>query len=214
MNKVIVIGGEGTAINIVESLMDAVTNYGYEVEVLGLANDNVEKEKIGGINIFTKIKDIEKYYKYADVKFIYALYKPNAMLERLSLLEKLKIPYNSFLNFIHPKAYVSPTVHFENGNVILANATIQNNVKLGMNNIINSNVTIEHDTSIGNSNFIAAGSVLGSKVMVSDACFIGLNSSIRENVVIEENVFIGMGSLILSDCCKNEVWYGVPAKRR
>ena len=214
MNKIIIIGGEGTAVNIAEALSDAINNYHYDAEFLGFANDNIEKEYINGIPICTKITEINKYYQYNDVKFIYALYKPGFMRERAALLKKLAIPYDSMINFIHPLSYVSSSIKLGKGNVILANSTIQNNVILGMNNIINSNVAIEHETNLGNSNFVSAGVVLGSKVHLSNECFIGLNSSVRENVIIEDNVFIGMNSLLLSDCKENEIWYGVPAKRR
>ena len=142
------------------------------------------------------------------------MYKPNLMLERTQLLESLKIPQNSFVNFYHPMSYVSKTCKSCSGNVILANCTIQNNVQIGCNNIINSNVVIEHETAIGNCNFIAASAVLGAKICMGDSCFVGLNSSIRESVEISDNTFVGMNSLILNNTGKNDILYGVPARKK
>lgn len=214
MNKIIVIGGEGTAVNIAEALKDAIDNYAYKAELLGFANDFVEKKEIANIPIYTKIKDIQKLYKHKDLKFIYALYRPDVMNERAEILKSLMIPESSLINFIHPLSYVSASAKLGIGNVILPNCTIQNSVKIGNCNIINSNVVVEHDTTIGNSNFIAASCVLGAHVNVSNNCFIGLGTSIREDVGIEDNVFIGMNSLILKNCNKDETWYGIPAQRK
>ena len=46
MNKIILIGGEGTAINIAEAIVDSINNHNYKAEFLGLANDNIELQEI------------------------------------------------------------------------------------------------------------------------------------------------------------------------
>ena len=213
MSKIIIIGGEGTALNIAEAITDAVKNFNYSAELLGFANDCPEKGSIGCFPIISKISEIEKFFKYNDVKFIFALYKPGIMNERTKLLQRLMLPSSSQINFVHPSSYVSSSVKFGIGNVILQNCTIQNNVTFGNHNILSSNIVIEHDTKIRNNNFIAAGVISGSNVQIYDQCFIGLNSLIREHIQIDSNTFIGMGSLLLKNTNKNETWYGVPARK-
>lgn len=213
MNKIIIIGGEGTALNIAEAITDAVKNYNYSAELLGFANDYSEKGPIGCFPIISKITEIDRYFRFNDVKFIFALYKPGLMNERTKLLQRLMLPTESQINFFHPSSYISSSADFGFGNVILQNCTIQNNVFFGNNNILSSNTVIEHDTKIGNNNFIAAGVVAGSNVNICDQCFIGLNSSIREQVQVSSNTFIGMGTLLLKNTNKNETWYGVPARK-
>lgn len=213
MNKIIIIGGTGTALNIAEGIKDAIINFKYPAEIIGFAND-MDYDDIGGFPIISKIKNISNFFVYDDVKFIYALYKPEVMSERSLLLQNLNIPKTKFTNFIHPSSYISSSLVIGNGNVVLQNCTIQNKCKIGNNNIISSNVVVEHDSCIGNSNFIAAGVVIGSNVQIESSNFIGLNSSIRENIVIKNNSFLGMGSVLVNNTNENEVLYGVPAKKR
>jgi sugar O-acyltransferase (sialic acid O-acetyltransferase NeuD family) len=214
MNKIIIIGGEGTAVNIAEAIDDAINNYGYKAQLLGFANDNIGKGKIYKYDIITKITEIEKYYVYDDVKLIFALFKPGFMVERTKLLNSLSIPKKNQVNFIHPSCYLSQSNNMGVGNIILQNSSIQNNIFLGDNNIISSNVVIEHDTRIENNNFFAAGTIIGSNVRIRNSSFFGLNSSIRENLIVNNGTFLGMGSVLLNDMNENEVWYGVPAKKK
>ncbi len=214
MNKIIIIGGEGTAINIAEAIIDAINNYNYGAEFLGMANDHIDLGQIKGFNIVTTIKKIHEFYKYNDVKIIFSLYKPKEMVERKNLFHSLKIPSGSLINFIHPSSYISKSIKLGEGNVVLSNCTVQNSVAIGSYNIINSNVVIEHDTILGNNNFIAASAVLGSNINMGNCCFIGLNSSIRENVQVADNTFLGMNSLLLNCTSNNEIWYGNPAQRK
>ncbi len=213
MDKIIIIGGEGTALNIADAITDSIENYNYPYELLGFANDFIEKKTIGIYPIITSIKDISRFYTFNDVKFLFALYKPELLVERTKLFEKISIPSDSQINFIHPSSYLSKNTKIGNGNAILQNCTIQNSCIIGNNNIISSNCVIEHNSLIDNNNFIAAGSVIGANVKISNCCFIGLNSTIRENVTLQSNTFLGMGSLLLKNTSENEKWYGSPAKR-
>ena len=214
MDKIIIIGGLGTALNIAEAITDAIEKFNYQAELLGFANDILENKLIGDFPIVTSIAKIQELFIYDDIKFIYALYKPDLMLERTKMFEKLSIPPKLQINFIHPSAYISKSSSMGYGNVVLQNSTIQSSVSIGNNSIISSNCVIEHDSVIGNNNFVAAGSIIGSKVKIDNSCFVGLNSTIRENTSLATNTFLGMGSLLLDNTSQNEIWYGVPARKK
>lgn len=214
MEKIIIIGGVGTALNIAEAISDAIDRYDYPLELLGFANDNDEIKTIGKFPIVTSINKIQHLFKYEDIKFIYALYKPGLILERTQLFEKLSLPKQSQINFVHPSSYIPINSLKGVGNVVLQNSTIQSSVVIGNNNIISSNCVIEHGSSIGNNNFIAAGSIIGANVKVQNSCFVGLNSTIRENILLSTNTFLGMGSLLLKNTNENEILYGVPARKK
>ena len=71
MEKIIIIGGRGTAIVIADQIYDAATRFGKEIEVLGLAlDDHSNGDDVTGYPILCDIKDLYmKYGKYEDIKY-------------------------------------------------------------------------------------------------------------------------------------------------
>lgn len=211
--KIIIIGAVGTALNIIEQMLDARDNYNQPIDPAGIIIDSFEKgNMISGVPVLGTLKEIPVFLSEKDLYFLFALYKPEMLKERYELLQSLNIPLSRFMNFFHPGSYFSGSFSSGVGNIVLSNSTIQSNVILGNFNMINSNVSVEHDTIIGNGNFLAAGSCLGSNVHIGNHCFIGLNSSIRENIVLGNNVFVGMQSAVLKNF-NDTVVTGIPAKQ-
>lgn len=212
IDRIAVVGAIGTALNILYQIKDAIESYNYPAELAGIIIDDLQPgTKVGDFEIIGSSKDIQRFLKETDYRFIFCLYRLDKMVERFELFKSYKIPDDRLSNFIHPLAYISPDLQLGRGNVILSNSTVQSGVKIGDNNIINSNITIEHDTVIGCGNFLSANACIGAKVNIGNHCFIGLNSSVRENIRLDDNVFVGMHSLVLNDF--SDVYVaGVPAK--
>lgn len=213
MKKIILIGGRGTAIVIADQIYDAYQRFGMQIEVLGLAlDDRTQGNAINGYPILCEIKDVyPKYRKYDDVFFIYQLYRPDVIPERVQILKNLKIPEEKFYNFIHPTVMLSKSAHIGIGNVILANAILNSNVKLGNFNTINSGTLLGHDIQIGNYNYFAGQVCIGSGLSIKDENFFGLNTSIRNGISIGSRNIVGMASNITKDVSDDCILYGNPA---
>src|SRR5690606_1377028 len=134
------------------------------------------------------------FESYRDVKFIYQLYRPDLMSERIALLNSYQIPLDRFYTFIHPSGVVSRSAKIGPGTAIMANAVINANVTIGNHCTVHSNCLIGHDTQIGDYNFIAAHNVIGSSNKIGNANFFGLNSTCNNYIEIKDNCFIGMAS--------------------
>jgi UDP-3-O-[3-hydroxymyristoyl] glucosamine N-acyltransferase len=200
INKVIIIGGEGTATNIAEAIIDANKNYNSNIKFIGFANDNFgTKSDLKGYPIICSVKKIANFLnKDSELKIIYALYKPLFMKKRSMILYELSLPIERFINFIHPLSFLAPSIKIGRGNVFLPNSVLHNNISVNNFNIFNSNCVIEHDTIIGSSNFFAAGCTIGSSVKISNYNFFGINSCIKEGLSIPEASFFGMGSVVIN----------------
>ncbi len=209
-SKVIIIGGHGTALNIAESINDSAKNGYSNIEVIGFAND--KNDSIGNFPVICTLSGIGKYFSYDDIKFIFALYKPELMKQRVEIQQNLGIPIHKYMSFLHHTSYISETCNLGLGNIILANSSINSGVRIGNFNVINNNCVIEHDSIMGNNCFLAASSVIGSNVELHDGVFLGLNSTVRENLKLEEYSFLGMGSVLTRNILKGSILYGVPAK--
>jgi sugar O-acyltransferase (sialic acid O-acetyltransferase NeuD family) len=216
MNKILMIGGRGTAILIADQIYDASQRYGIKIEVIGFAlDDQSYGGKINGYPILCGVKNaLDKYGKYNDIKFIYQLYRPDVLEERVNLLESLLIPPEKFATFIHPSVIVARSVKMGYGNVILANSVVNNNVVLGNCNTINSLCLLGHDSIIGTNNYFAAHISLGSGVTIGDKNFVGLNASIRNGITIKNNCIIGMASNVVKSLDSYKVVYGNPAREK
>lgn len=211
--KIIIIGGKGSAVVIAEQIFDAQIKDG-SVEFLGFAFDDIQYgAEINGFPILAKTYEVyEKYKKYNDVKFIYQLYRPDLMRERIELLESYKIPLSRYATFIHPSCVISRSANIGFGCSILANSVVNAGAVIGNHNTLQSNVLIGHDTELGDYNFIAAHNVVGSNISVGQGNFVGLNSSFNNYINIGNYCFIGMASNVLKSIDSNTKVYGNPAK--
>jgi sugar O-acyltransferase (sialic acid O-acetyltransferase NeuD family) len=213
LRQVVIIGGKGTAINIAEQIEDARLRFGYPMTVKGFAIDDPSLgREIAGFPVVCGVREAWTNYRDTDTEFIFALYRPDVMSERVALLRSLGIPTARFANFMHPSAYLSPSVSMGHGNVVLSHASLQHRVSLGNFNVINSQVVVEHETSFQDGAFVAACACIGSRVRVGTGAFIGLNSTVREDVVIADYAFVGMASGLVRSVKEAAVVYGVPAK--
>lgn len=213
--RVVIFGGKGTAINIAEQIEDARLRYKYPIRVEGFAIDDPSLgKKIAGLPVVCGVREAWEKYHDSRVGFIFALYRPDVMPQRLALANELGIPAERFVNFIHPLAYVSPSAAMGHGNVILSQACLHHGVVLGNFNVVNSNVVIEHESSLADGCFLAASACIGARVRIGSAVFVGLNSTLREDVSVADYTIVGMASGLLKSVGKGTIVYGLPARSK
>ena len=214
MEKIVIIGGKGAAVNLGDHIVHAILNYGAKYELLGYCIDDESLGiEINGKPILCKLNELASLYnKYGDIKYFFALYKPICMEERVVLFESMNLPLNKFTNFIHPSVYIAPSAKMGIGNVFCANVVVNNNTKIGNFNTFNGNSLFGHDSQLGNHNIMAASSVVSSEVCIGTGNFIGLNATIRDKVSIGDYNIIGMSSIVLKDIDSRRRVVGSPAK--
>ena len=214
-DRIILIGGKGTAVNIAEQIEDARVRYGLNIAVHGFAiDDETLGPQIAGFPVVCKIRDLATRFTEKPFRLIFCLYRTDVMRERTELLDSYHLPSWRFATFIHPSAFVASSAQVGVGSVVLSHTSVHHNVSIGSFNIINSNVVIEHDTVFGDNNFVSASACIGSRVHVGNGCFIGLNASVREGVAVDDFALLGMGSNVLRSVGLNQVHFGNPARQR
>ena len=213
MDKVIIIGGKGSALVAAEQIYDAQQRYGAKIEFLGFAFDD---ESIGleinGFPVISQTRKVyEKYEKYKDVKFIFQLYRPDLLNERIELLHSYNIPEERFYTFIHPSCMIARSAKIGAGTIIMANSVVNSNAVIGKFCTIQSNVTVGHNSIMGDYNFIATQSTIGNLKM-GDRNFIGINVATNNFITIGDDCFVGMASNVVKNVPSNTKVYGNPAK--
>ena len=212
--KVVIIGGKGTAVVIAEQIYDAHERFGMDIEVLGFAfDDPAYTDGINGWPVLCGTREAYDMFKHDEsVKFVYALYRSDILKERIALRDSLNIPIDRFLSFVHPSAYIAKSAQLGKANIILANCAINCNVIMGNYNTMQTGSLIGHDTHIGNNNFIAAHTCIGSNLKIGNGNFTGLNCSIKNFVVMGDYNLIGMASNVVKDVSDGNILIGNPAK--
>ena len=213
MEKVIIIGGKGTALVVAEQIYDAQQRFGSKIDFLGFAFDDESfGNEINGFPVLSKSTSVyEKYKKYPDVKFIFQMYRPDLMNERIKLLKSYLIPEDRFYTFIHPSCMISRSSKIGIGTVIMANTVVNPNAVIGKFCTIQSLVTIGHDSKMGDFNFIATQSTVGN-LQMGERNFLGINVATNNFITIGNNCFIGMASNVVKSVSSNTNVYGNPAK--
>ncbi|MCD4735158.1 MAG: sialic acid O-acetyltransferase [Bacteroidales bacterium] len=213
MDKVVIIGGKGSAIVVAEQIYDATHKYHAAIEFLGFAfDDRTDGDEINGFPILCGTHEAyDKYKNYDDVKFIYQMYRPDLINERIDLLNSYQIPENRFYSFFHPSCMISRSAKIGTGTIIMAGTVVNPNAVIGKFCTIQSQVTVGHDSVMGDYNFIATQSTIGNLVM-GNRNFIGINVSTNNFITIGDNCFIGMASNVVKSVPSTTKVYGNPAR--
>lgn len=213
MDKIVIIGGKGSAVVVAEQIYDTQIKTG-NVKFLGFAFDDENfGSEINGFPVLCKTYEAyEKYKNDEDVKFLFQLYRPDLMKERTKLLHSYGIPLERFATFVHHSAFVARSVTLGYGNVVLANVVLNSNAKIGNFNTLHSNSLIGHDTTLGDYNLITAHTVVGSNTTLGNGNFIGLNSGVNNYINIGNYNFVGMNSNVVKGLGNDQKVYGNPAR--
>ncbi len=211
--KIIIIGGRGTPTVIADQIEDARTRCGMNIEVLGLALDDLSGgPSVNGYPILCPIRELhEQYGKYDDVKYIYQLYRMDVLKERSKILYELDFPAEKYCNFIHPSVMIARSVNIGYGNVILCNCSVNTNSRIGNFNTFLYGTHFGHDTTMGNNNFVASQACIGSGLHIGDMNFVGLKATLGNNIHIGNRNIVGQCSNVLKELSDDLTVIGNPA---
>jgi len=213
LKKVVIIGDKSSAILISDYIYDAAKRFNESIEVMGFASDNFPVESmLNGFPVLCKTRNVfNKFKKDNSVKFIYQMYNIKKMKAAIENKNKLGIPDERYLKFIHPSCYVAKSASIGHGTIILANSVVNSNARVGSFNSIMTGVTIGHDAVVGNYNLIATQAVVAN-ILMGDRNFIGINATTNNKIKIGDDCMIGMASNVTKDVASGVKCFGNPAK--
>ena len=158
----------------------------------------VDKRDLIGANVLgyeviacdDDLPNLFKKYKYAIVTV--GQIGSNAL--RVKLFNKLKEIGYTLPVIVSPLAYVSKYSSLDEGTVVMHNALVNVDVKIGKNCIINTKALIEHDSIIEDNCHISTAAVINGGVTVKENTFFGSNATSKEYIKI--NNFVKAGNLV------------------
>lgn len=210
--KVAILGGLGNAAVIANAIEHARRMGATDLEVAGFLNDRTPiGEKIDLFPVIGKVADAKRLLDDG-YWFINAIMRIDGNRERIEMFERLGIPDDRLVTFVHPMAYVAPSVELGPGCIVLPQAAMSPGTMLGKGSIVMVGATIGHDNIFGEFCHIAAQACIGSYLKIGKGVHIGLNATVRENLTIGDYATLGMGAVLTKNIGDNEIWVGNPAR--
>lgn len=212
MRKVAILGGKGNAALVAAAMEHARRMGATEWEVAGFLND---RESVGSIiDMFPVIGKTTDAKRLLDEGywFVNAILRIDGNHERIAMFENLGIPDDRLATFVHPMAYVAPSVQLGAGCIIMPNVSMSPGTKLGKGCLMMVGSMMGHDNIVGDFCHIAAQAAVGSYLTIGKGVHIGLNATVKENLSIGDFATLGAGAVLTKNMGENEIWAGNPAK--
>lgn len=212
MRKVAILGGKGNAALVAAAMVHARRMGATEWEVAGFLNDREPVSSI--IDMFPVIGKTTDAKRLLDEGywFVNAILRIDGNHERIAMFENLGIPDDRLATFVHPMAYVAPSVQLGAGCIIMPNVSMSPGTKLGKGCLMMVGSMMGHDNIVGDFCHIAAQAAVGSYLTIGRGVHIGLNATVKENLSIGDFATLGAGAVLTKNMGENEIWAGNPAK--
>lgn len=210
--KVAILGGQGNAAVVAAAIEHARRMGATDLEVAGFLNDRVPVgEKIDLFPVIGKIEDAQRLLAEG-YWFINTIFRIDGNRERIAMFENLGIPDDRLATFVHPMAYVAPSVELGPGCIIMPQVAMSPASKLGKGCMMMVGATMGHDNVVGDFCHIAAQAAVGSYMKIGKGVHIGLNATMRENLMIGDYATLGAGAVLTKNIGEGEIWAGNPAR--
>lgn len=198
--SVVIIGASGHG----KVIADIVIKSGDKV--VGFLDDGIEKGTvISGIEVLGAVPD---YVKWKDCCFVIGIGNPYVR-ERIANALPVK-----WYTAIHPTAVISSLdVEIGDGTVVMANAVINSNAKIGKHCIINTAAVVEHDNVLGDYVHLSPNVALAGNVKIGKNTHIGIGSQVIQGITIASDVTVGAGATVVRNIEEKGTYVGIPTKK-
>lgn len=122
-------------------------------------------------------------------------------------------PQWDFIKVIHPTAYINSFATIGEGSVVMQNATIQINSRIGKHCIINTGACVDHDCCLEDYSHISPNATLAGGVTIGEGTWIGSGAVVLPGVTIGKWSIVGAGAVVTQNVGDNDVVVGVPARK-
>ena len=210
--KVVILGGTGNGTVVAAAIEHARRMGATDLEVAGFLNDREEVGKhLDLFPVIGKLADAPRLL-HEGYWFINTILRIDGNRERIALFESLGIPDDRLATFVHPQAYVAPSVQLGPGCVVMPNVSMSPASRLGKGCLMMAGAMMGHDNEVGDFCHIAAQAAVGSYLHIGEGVHIGLNATIREFLSIGDFATLGACAVLTKNIPDNEIWIGNPAK--
>ncbi len=113
---------------------------------------------------------------------------------------------------IHPAATVARSVKLGRGTVVMAEAVLNADARVGLGVIVNTGAVVEHDVVIGDYAHLSPNSAMGGASSMGELSHLGLGASVLPGIKIGSGATVGAGAVVTRNVPNRVVVVGVPAR--
>ena len=189
--------GAGGHAKVIIDIILSSTNYVIE----GIYDDSPSEKEMYNIPIITSLSELK-------INEIIISVGNNKIRKKIADVLSAR-----YLSIIHNKSVISKLdVTIGEGTVVMANAIVNPNSKIGNHCIINTAAVVEHDCIIENFVHISPNATLAGNVSIGEGTQVGLGANIIPGVSIGKWCIVGAGSTVIEDIPDFSIVVGSPAK--
>lgn len=202
--NLILIGGGGHC----KSVIEVAESAGYTIKGILDLPENIGNRILGYpvIGSDDQIKDFVK-----DHVFIVTVGHIKDASLRIKLHQKIRDAKGTLATLIAGTAYVSNRAVLGEGTVIMHQAMVNADAKIGKGCIINTFANIEHDAVIEDYCHISTGAMVNGNCRVGTETFLGSQAVMVNGTVITQGCVIAAGSMVRKNLSVKGVYAGNPA---
>jgi sugar O-acyltransferase (sialic acid O-acetyltransferase NeuD family) len=209
MSSILILGGGGHAKVLLDCLLPDKKN-----SILGILE--VDPQLVGktvlGIPVIGCEEDILQNYSPSSVQLVNGVGSVCIAMQRKKIFDKFKKSGYSFVNVIHPTAYIGEDVFLGEGVQLMAGSIVQPGSRIGNNVIVNTQSTIDHDCAIGDDVHLAPGVICCGDVIIGNGTHVGCGAVLLQGVKIGEQCLIAAGAVVVHDINIKSKVAGIPAR--
>lgn len=203
LKSIILIGSGGHAVSVAGVALAA----GYKI--ICFVDRYKKSDKLMGLDVFSNFPTVAEIEKPNIAIAIGHNYMRQKVYEEL-MSSKLSI---KFPPLIHPSAIISEFCEIHEGSVIMPGSIIGIGAKIGRFCLINTAASIDHNSEMSDFSSLGPGVVTGGGVKIGERTAISLRAAIMHGVTIAEDCVVGASSYANKDISKNQIAYGIPARK-
>lgn len=204
MQKILIFPFNGNGIEALDCIKE-------QYELIGFIDDTVEKQ--GKTKYGFEVFGRDAVDKYKEAKVLAVPGSPQNFLNRILVIQSLRIDTSRFATVIHPKSSVSELAKIGYNTLIMAGVVLTSNVVIGNHICILPNTVIHHDTVVADYTLIGSNSLIAGNVSIKENCYIASGSNIINGIEIGSGSLIGLGSNVIKGLTANSKVVGNPAKQ-
>ena len=204
MRPLILVGGGGHC----KSVIDAAESAGFIIKGVLDVPENVGTH-IFDYQVIGTDDDICRYASEADFIVTVGFIKDASL--RFRIHEKIEMAGGKLATVIATTAHISRYADNQPGTVVLHQAVVNADAKIGKGCIINTFANIEHDVVIEDYCHISTGAMVNGGCRVGEATFLGSQCVMVNGTSITAGCVIAAGTMVRKNLIQKGVYSGNPA---
>lgn len=189
MKTVYLIGGGGHC----HACIDVIESAG-EFQIGGVFDLGKKRgDLVLGYPVLGGDQDIQEFVKEGS-EFLVTIGHIKSAEPRHANFARLKSLGAKMATVVSPRAYVSKHAKLGEGTIIMHDALVQANVRVGICSIVNDKALLEHDAVIGDFAHVSTAAVVNGGCKVGNMVFVGSNAVLQENTVVRDGALVPAGS--------------------